>query len=450
MIGKTQLEIRARKELLAQFCVENMELKVVCRYCGTVYSAEDPCCPLCGGNHSQPVSEAAPQELTGLSEQPREHTAMPELPPEAAKEPVEEPLEETEQTGEQPELPEKPKQPKKKKKKKPAEPQPPEQPEKGNRGFLIATVLFLLMAVLVMTYFIGDLLGYWPGLEDKLKHEIVYPNTDATERCEQLELSPNRIDFNEVGQLRELKIAINGDCGETVYCSSENESVATVSPEARTSAEADMKYVVFKISAVSTGETSIVVSCGSKKAYCTVMCDFEMPTTTETMPDALPSGYKPELNYSKDITLTGEGAQKQLEVINLPEGYTVNWSTNDPETATIDKTGLVTAIDEGTVTIVAEVGGKTARINVICDFSGDAEGTAHLEITDATVSVGESFMLYLYNDFGEHVDGASYKVVDPSVCSIIDNEVVALSPGTTEIVITYNGMEYICIVRVQY
>ena len=140
------------------------------------------------------------------------------------------------------------------------------------------------MTVGVMTYFIGDLLGYWPGLEDKLKHEIVYPNTDATERCEQLELSPNRIDFSELGQARELKIAINGDCGETVYCSSENESVATVSVEARTSTEADMKYVVFTINAASPGETSIVVSCGKKKAYCTVMCDFEMPTTTEEQP----------------------------------------------------------------------------------------------------------------------------------------------------------------------
>ena len=59
-------------------------------------------------------------------------------------------------------------------------------------------------------------------------------------------------------------------------------------------------------------------------------------------------------------------------------------------------------------------------------------------------------MLYLYNDFGEHVEGATYKVIDPSVCSIDDNEVVALSPGTTEIVITYNGVEYTCIVRVQY
>ena len=437
MIGKTRPEMRARKELLAQFCVENMELKVVCRYCGTVYSADEPCCPLCGGDHSMPLEEAEKAELTGLTEQPAE----------------EEPAEEFEQTPEEQDEqpPEAEKKPKKKKKKKPqAEPEQPEKPEKSGKGFLLATVLFLLMAVGVMTYFIGDLLGYWPGLEDKLKHEIVYPNTDATEQCEQLELSPNRIDFNELGQTRELKIAINADCGETVYCSSENESVATVSAEARTSTEADMKYVVFTINAASPGETSIVVSCGKKKAYCTVMCDFEMPTTTEEQPEALPSDYKPELNYSKDIILTGEGAQKQLEVINLVDGYTVNWSTNNPDVVTVDKTGLLTAVDEGTATIVAEVGGRTARINVTCDFSGDVEGTAHLEITDATVSVGESFMLYLYNDFGEHVEGASYKVIDPSVCSINDNEVVALSPGTTEIVITYNGVEYTCIVRVQY
>lgn len=384
-----------------------------------------------------PLEEAEKAELTGLTEQPAE----------------EEPAEEFEQTPEEPDEqpPEAEKKPKKKKKKKPqAEPEQPEKPEKSGKGFLLATVLFLLMAVGVMTYFIGDLLGYWPGLEDKLKHEIVYPNTDATEQCEQLELSPNRIDFNELGQTRELKIAVNADCGETVYCSSENESVATVSAEARTSTEADMKYVVFTINAASPGETSIVVSCGKKKAYCTVMCDFEMPTTTEEQPETLPSDYKPELNYSKNIILTGEGAQKQLEVINLVDGYTVNWSTNNPDIVTVDKTGLLTAVDEGTATIVAEVGGKTARINVTCDFSGDVEGTAHLEITDATVSVGESFMLYLYNDFGEHVEGASYKVIDPSVCSINDNEVVALSPGTTEIVITYNGVEYTCIVRVQY
>ena len=205
MIGKTRPEMRARKELLAQPCAENMELKVVCRYCGTVYSADEPCCPLCGGDHSMPLEDAKKAELTGLTEQP------------AGEKPTEE-LEQTPGTpDEQP--PEAEKKPKKKKQKKPQT--EPEQPEKSGRGFLLATVLFLLMAMGVMTYFIGDLLGYWPGLEDKLKHEIVYPNTDATERCEQLELSPNRIDFSELGQTRELKIAINGDCGETGYCSSE-------------------------------------------------------------------------------------------------------------------------------------------------------------------------------------------------------------------------------------
>ena len=42
----------------------------------------------------------------------------------------------------------------------------------------------------------------------------------------------------------------------------------------------------------------------------------------------------------------------------------VTWSSSDPAVATVDETGLVTALANGTAVITAQVGGKTASCTV--------------------------------------------------------------------------------------
>ena len=59
----------------------------------------------------------------------------------------------------------------------------------------------------------------------------------------------------------------------------------------------------------------------------------------------------------EDITLYVKGApQYQLEIRNLPEGAEAKWSSDDPEVAAVDDSGLVTAVSEGSAVITASVG----------------------------------------------------------------------------------------------
>ena len=64
---------------------------------------------------------------------------------------------------------------------------------------------------------------------------------------------------------------------------------------------------------------------------------------------------------------------------------TVNWSSSDPSVASVDAGGKVTAVKEGSATITAKSGGKTATCAVTVHLSegaGDTEGFENGEEED--------------------------------------------------------------------
>lgn len=66
-----------------------------------------------------------------------------------------------------------------------------------------------------------------------------------------------------------------------------------------------------------------------------------------------------------DITLYLKGAsEKQLEIRNLPEGAIVEWSSENPEVASVDENGIVTAKSEGETVITAKVSDQILECNV--------------------------------------------------------------------------------------
>lgn len=76
-----------------------------------------------------------------------------------------------------------------------------------------------------------------------------------------------------------------------------------------------------------------------------------------------------ELDISPDITTLGKGDTTQFKVIaRYADGTTedissnplTKWNTSDVENATVNDSGLVTAVDEGAVSIEAEFDGVTA------------------------------------------------------------------------------------------
>ena len=95
--------------------------------------------------------------------------------------------------------------------------------------------------------------------------------------------------------------------------------------------------------------------------------------------------------------------------------------------------------------------GKTTEILVRCNFGDFIDQGAHLESgrSDVTVSVGESFKLYLYDSDGDRIEDVTYEISDSSVCKVEDGVVTATGYGTAEVTIVYYDKEFTCIVRVR-
>lgn len=390
-----------------------MEEKVVCYYCGTIYDADREKCPLCGsGVRSEETAASRPVQRRRITEEERRQRRRAAKGKFAA--------------------------PKKKKK------------ERDPKGLRIAAFVFLLLAALVVFYFIGDMIGWWPGLENRIDRTSAYEPTAVNIACEELLVDPERIELSTVGETAQMTVSVNLGCEKTVYCISGDERVVTVSQTAVTDIGKEVKSATFTITAVGAGETDITVTCGDKVAVCTVSCSDPEGTAEPTQPEdsTAPEDFEPELNYGYDASLYARGESLQLRVTNLPSGVAVTWRSDDETVAKVSQTGEVTAIGGGKTTVTATVGDKSTQVIIRCNF-GDAEITgAHLERTDVTVRVGEKFDLYLYDSEGEHISDITYAVGNPDVCKVQDGMVTVTGYGTTTITVTFNEQEFTCIVRV--
>ena len=128
---------------------------------------------------------------------------------------------------------------------------------------------------------------------------------------------------------------------KTVTWSSSNPAVATVSNSGLVTAKAE-------------GSATITAKAGEKTATCTVT------VASSTIPvDAV---YLNKLSLS----LT-ENETYQLSAAVTPDNATdktITWSSSNAAVATVSNSGLVTAVKEGTATITAKSGGKTATCAV--------------------------------------------------------------------------------------
>jgi len=322
-------------------------------------------------------------------------------------------------------------------------------------------VVFLTMAVLVVLFFIGDMIGWWPGLEDVLRattpSETAAAQDDSS--CTFLNLTPDHLTFSAADETLQLQVAINASCEQPVSFKSSDESIVRISGDPVVSApDYDQTEVLAQITAAGEGQATITVTCGERKMTCAVTCDFSgSPTDASTEPDTdatepseptTAASFKPELNYT-DVTMSLHNETLRVKVTNLPAGKTVKWSSKDEKVAIVDEDGLVTAKGPGVTTITADVGGKTAELIVRCSFEDTAEGGYHLSLTDVTLSVGESFNLRLLDENDERVEGASYSVKDTTVCTADGSKITGKASGVTRVTVTYYGESFECIIRVK-
>ncbi len=376
-----------------------MENKSICYYCGTIYDSAQEKCPLCGSTVKAAEEEIQhPQPRRRLTEQERKERQR------AAKGKY------TSKGGKKNDSANK------------------------TRPILVAALVFLIVAVLVVFYFIGDMIGWWPGLEDTIDR---YQASVAYERsCQTLLVEPESVKFTAPGETAQLVISVNLTCEETLDVSAKDQNVVAVSQEAVTEEGEELKTFTFTLTSMVPGKTEIAIVCGDKSFSCPVECRD-------------PANFVPELNCGPELTLSSLGATQMLEVLDLPDGMSVTWTSDDDNIAAVDAAGLVTAVKKGETTVTAEVNGKIAQVLVRCDFEMPIDEGAKINLADVTLKVGEKFRLSLIGSDGERIEDVTYTVKHPEICKVEDGVVEGLKKGNTKVIITYGEKEFECIVRVK-
>ena len=88
------------------------------------------------------------------------------------------------------------------------------------------------------------------------------------------------------------------------------------------------------------------------------------------------------LSLSKTTLELEEGKTETLTCTGTEEGATINWTSSDETIATVNSTGLVTAIREGTATITATVGEDTATCTVTVKTASSTSQEETVQWTD--------------------------------------------------------------------
>ena len=171
------------------------------------------------------------------------------------------------------------------------------------------------------------------------------------------------------------------DTTDTIYYTSADESIATVTEDGR-------------IEAVSEGETQILITCGDQQTSVKVTVSYEEetvpPTTAETVAETVGSETQPEEAGQEDSQDTSSsGSSDGLKDVTLKlkktdvmlgvyyefqllldcdlEQDEVEWSSEHPNIATVDEYGNVKAIKAGTTSITAKYGDQEVSCIVRCN-----------------------------------------------------------------------------------
>ncbi len=156
-----------------------------------------------------------------------------------------------------------------------------------------------------------------------------------------------------------------------------------------------------------------------------------------------------------ELSLT-PGSSAQLTATLNPENWVgqVVWSTSDPEVATVDASGNVTTVAEGSCTITASAAGVTAECAVTCAEATVAEpGASTIVLTcydwesdDFTLKAGESIPLKAAGGDGSNY---TFEMVDSSIATVSADGNVAtvtgVTAGKTKMTVT-SGMEKVEVV----
>ena len=151
----------------------------------------------------------------------------------------------------------------------------------------------------------------------------------------------------------EYKLNINDEIVLVATVSPDNATDKTVSWSSSDARVASVSQTG-RVKGLAEGAASIVASAGGKTAICQITVSKSVIPVASVALDR--------------ISVTLEEKQTTRLVATVSPGdatdKTVTWSSSDSAVATVDQTGLVTAVKEGSATITAKAGEKSAECSV--------------------------------------------------------------------------------------
>lgn len=213
-------------------------------------------------------------------------------------------------------------------------------------GGVVIVCLVLVLGLAAYTIFGNQITAFFTGEKDAPTPEPAVLTMNKTS----VELT--------VGS--SFALTVSG--ADKVAFSSSDEAVATVSANGT-------------VQAVSTGSAVITASAADTTATCrvAVTAAVDQPTDPVT-PDVPDTPVTPDTPTGKDLVLQSIYGSRGQFSFNVGEtaplevdgtDATVTWSSSDSQIATVDASGVVTAVSSGKAIITASVEGQTLTIEAL-------------------------------------------------------------------------------------
>lgn len=446
--------------------------KIICDVCGTDYPETAEQCPICGCANAGEQTAAGIDALEGEDRAARSYVkggrfskknvnkrlkSMGAQPGYAESESVPEPEYDDEDLTED---------------------QEPEEEEQGSNLGLIIIVLILLLAIAAVSAYIAvSIFGLGgsdkPVIDNKPGTSTTAPTTEQLPEntgvaCTDLALSDVDIYLDTKGGTWLLSAELAPEnTTDTLTFASTDENVVTVDP------------VTGLVTAVGSGEASIIVTCGDVVRDCPVKCEFaEAPEETIAPEDPTEETTEPvedfELELDKqDFTLFKVGATCDIYSGEL-KASEITWTTDNEDVATI-KDGIVTAVGNGRTRVYGEYNGTKVSCWVSCKLpeeettapteeettepeqtgesytlmiNGHVSPYGDEENAEVSITVGESFRLTVEDDQGLRQD-VTWKASREGICTVEGRTVTGEAAGKVTLTAKLGDQTFKCVIIVK-